>query len=163
MPPNGSETSWMMPQPSASSAMTRKMIRRIPRIRSQIGAPGGGATRPMKRSASSWRLVGGVWPSFSAATLRSPARRSASASEASAMRRSCSRSCGRAAAIAARKCSRERFASIRSAARAPRIAWAAARNLVSASSSSSERPSSFCIAESADLLSIRIWRCLGGM
>ena len=126
-------------------------------------APGGGATMPMKRRASSCRLVGGVWPSFSAAALRSAGRRSASASDASAMRRSCSRSCGRAAAIAARKCSRERFASIRSAARAPRIACAAARKRVSASSSSSERLSSFCIAESADLLSILTWRGLGGI
>ena len=82
---------------------------------------------PMKRSSSSWRLDGGVWPSFSAATFRSPARRSASASDASAIRRSCRRSCGRAAAIAARKCSRERLASMRSAARAPSSAWAAAR------------------------------------
>jgi hypothetical protein len=65
--------------------------------------------------------------------------------------------------MAARKCSRERFASIRSAARAPRIAWAAERKRVSASSSSSERDSSRCIADSADLLSILIWRCLGGM
>ena len=31
IPPNGSATSWMIPQPSASSAMTRKMISRIPR------------------------------------------------------------------------------------------------------------------------------------
>ena len=60
------------------------------------------------------------------------------------------------AAIAARKCSRERLASIRSAARAPRIAWAAARNLVSASSSSSERFSSRCMAARAPFCSILI-------
>ena len=70
------------------------------------------------------------------------------------MRRSCRRSCGRAAAIATRKCSRERFGSIRSAARAPRMAWAADLYLVSASSSSSERDSSRCMAARADFCSI---------
>src|SRR5918999_128566 len=96
----------------------------------------------MSWSIRSWRFDGGAWPSFSAATLRSPARRSASASDASAMRRSWSRSCGRAAAIAALKCSRDRLASIRSAARAPRMA---------------------CAAASAPFCSILICRCLGGM
>ena len=105
--------------------MTARISSTMPPIRRAMPALGGGATMPMTRSASSWRLLGGVCPSFSAATLRSPARRSASASEASAMRRSCSRSCGRAAAMATRKCSRERLASMRSAARAPRIACAA--------------------------------------
>ena len=65
----------------------------------------------MSRSTKSWRLDGAVWPIFSTAALRSSGRRSASASDASAMRRSCMRSCGRAAAIALRKCSRALAAS----------------------------------------------------
>ena len=68
--------------------------------RARIPADAGGISRPIARSANSWRPLGGAWPRRSTALLRSPARRSASASEASAMRRSCIRSCGRAAAIA---------------------------------------------------------------
>ena len=49
----------------------------------------------------------------------------------------------------------------RSAARAPRIAWAAARKRVSASSSSSERASSRCIAASAHFCSILDLSLLG--
>ena len=109
MPPNGSAISWTISQPSASASTITATTIRTPTIRRGMPALAGGAMIDIARSANSWRLVGGVWPSFSVAVLRSPARRSASASEASAMRRSCSRSCGRAAAIATRKCSRERF------------------------------------------------------
>ena len=135
----------------------------MPPIRRGQPALLGGAITLITRSISSWRLVGGVPPSFSVATLRSPARRSASASEASAMRRSCRRSCGRAAAIAARKCSRDFAASMRSAARVPRIACAAALKRVSFASSSSERPSSCCIALRADFDSMRTCLGFGGM
>src|SRR5439155_2710248 len=54
-------------------------------------------------------------------------------------------------------------ASWRSAARAPRIARAAARLRVSRSSSSSERDSSSCIAASPPRCSMRIWRCFGAI
>jgi hypothetical protein len=78
----------------------------MPRTFRYQGAFCGGATSPMSRSMNSWRLVGGAWPSRVTASLRSSGRRSARASDASAIRRSCMRSCGRAAAIARRKCAR---------------------------------------------------------
>ena len=159
IPPKGSAISLTMPKPSAISSTRARSTIRIPPMRRRMPALAGGAITPMTRSANSWRFVGGVCPSFSAAIFRSPARRSASASEASAMRRSCSRSCGREAAIAMRKCSRARLASMRSAARAPRMAWAADLWRVSAASSSSERDSSRCIAASADFCSTRTCRC----
>src|SRR3954451_14426709 len=152
-----------MPKPITITRMIARITSRTPAIRRGRPALGGGAITPITRSISSWRLVGGVPPSFSVATFRSPARRSARASDASAMRRSCSRSCGREAAIAARKCSRALAASMRSAARVPRMACAAALKRVSFSSSSSERVSSCCIAFRADLDSMRTWRGLGGM
>ena len=71
----------------------------------------GGATRPMNRSPHSWRLVGASTPSRSVAFFRSSARRSARASEASAIRRICRRSWGRAAAIARWKWARAFLAS----------------------------------------------------
>src|SRR4051794_38185372 len=148
---------------TTSSRTMARITMAIPPIRRGRPALGGGAMTPITRSISSCRLLGGVPPSFSVATFRSPARRSASAKEASAIRRNCRRSCGREAAIAARKCSRALVASMRSAARVPRIAWAAALKRVSFSSSSSERVSSCCIAASADLDSMRTWRGLGGI
>ena len=102
-PPKGSVTSLTIPKPSASSTMTSSRMIRKPRALMYQGALAGGASRPMRRSSRSWRLEGGAWPRRSTAALRSSGRRSASASEASAMRRSCMRSCGREAAMARRK------------------------------------------------------------
>ncbi len=110
-PPNGSESSVTRPKPTTRSATTSSTIRAMPRTRASRPAPGAGASSPAKRSSSSWRFDGASWPSFSTAALRSSGRRSASASDASAMRRICMRSWGLAAAIARRKYSREASAS----------------------------------------------------
>ena len=85
-------------------------------IRSRGGAarmldPGGGATRPMKRRRGAGGRVGGVLAEALDGVLEVSGRRSASASEALAMRRSCIRSCGRAAAIAFWKWARAALAS----------------------------------------------------
>src|ERR1019366_1901274 len=100
MPPKGRETSSTRPSPTAMNTMIKAMIRRMPRMRARIPAEAGGTSRPMARRAKSWRPLGGACPRRSTALLRSPARRSARASDASAMRRICIRSCGRAAAMA---------------------------------------------------------------
>src|SRR4051812_33463447 len=52
---------------------------------------------------------------------------------------------------------------MRSAARVPRMAWAADLKRVSFSNSSLERVSSCCMAFRADFDSMRTWRGLGGM
>src|ERR1019366_913275 len=100
MPPKGRETSSTRPSPTAMITMIKAMIRRMPRMRARIPAEAGGTSRPMARRAKSWRPLGGACPRRSTALMRSPARRSARASDASAMRRICIRSCGRAAAMA---------------------------------------------------------------
>ena len=106
LPPIGSNSSFAPPKPIASSTTTIARMIRAPRRRMSLLAPCAGEMSPMRRRMNSWRLDGACWPSFSTAAFRSSGRRSASASEASAIRRSCMRSCGRAAAIALRKCSR---------------------------------------------------------
>ena len=60
---------------------------RMPRMRARMPAEAGGTSSPMALRANSWRPLGGAWPRRSTAVLRSPARRSARAREASAMRR----------------------------------------------------------------------------
>ena len=63
-------------------------------MRMQQAGLGGGATRPISRSISSWRVVGGSWPSFSIASFSSSGLRSACASDAFIIWRSAGRSCG---------------------------------------------------------------------
>ena len=55
---------------------------------------GGGATRLMSRSISSWRALGGSWPSLVTASRSSSGRRSASASDAFIIWRNAGLSCG---------------------------------------------------------------------
>ena len=106
-PPNGSATSLARPKPTEQQRDDQQHDERD----AAHAAPSAGAGRrgeqahePQQEAAGG--ELGGAWPSRSTACLRSSGRRSASASDASAMRRSAMRSCGRAAAIARWKCLR---------------------------------------------------------
>ena len=72
MPPNGSATSLTMPQPSASRPTTIAITSRTPPTRAARPAPGGGAISPSAQHQQLAVRRRRAWPSFSAATFRSP-------------------------------------------------------------------------------------------
>src|SRR4051794_39020856 len=154
-PPNGSATSFARPKPSASRTKTIARSSRKPRTRCQRSASWAGEIRPISRSTKSWREDGGAWPSFSIASFNSSGLRSAWASDAFMSWRRAGRSRGLHPTSASLKYLRACWASYFSAARAPRMALAAARCFVSLRSCSSVRSSSCWIAPS-----VPTWYCI---